>query len=438
MKGFFSRNKKMVEIFLTLLLVITSGGYYYLIYIPEREDEIVERRFRTLQCIETNMQEKFQGYQKTITSCFTKADSKYFKEIVSNYNKAPEKFIINIIKTDTLLSKKGNVRYFDSIYTRLQNDKTYFATKVKPSNGGKKLIITSERYSELKGQRDSIRHITLESVIDYKEFVIPLLRKNVFDHYLVFNVTDNVSNIVYEDFPSGVSFTNLDSLYKTKQKIYSSRITQIETGGEKYLAFIHPCVYTTKNDRIVVGLMKQSKFDQEKRELPDKIVTAILFIALFAFLLLPIIRLKLMGKRERIRFFDVYGVYFCFLLIVPVAILLFFWNINNLKFINNQGKDSKLELANQISKSLVTEITSNCEVLDRIDKLHYLEKGLRVLDSVNVKFMGSVKTGSHTFGTNKKDLEKVISYNQAAKQLTKILNKDKKNTAIIIRNMYFG
>src|ERR1017187_9843885 len=66
MKSFFSINRKTVEIIFTLFLVGIAGGYYYLIYIPARENEIVQRRFRTLRSIETNIQDKFIGYISTI------------------------------------------------------------------------------------------------------------------------------------------------------------------------------------------------------------------------------------------------------------------------------------------------------------------------------------------------------------------------------------
>src|SRR5664279_1459235 len=66
MKNIFSRNRRTVEIILTLLLVFIAGGYYYLIYIPARENEIIQRRFRTLRRVEVNMQQKFSGYVSTL------------------------------------------------------------------------------------------------------------------------------------------------------------------------------------------------------------------------------------------------------------------------------------------------------------------------------------------------------------------------------------
>src|SRR5258708_37195201 len=102
MKRFFARNKKVIEIFLTLALVSLVAGYYYLIYIPEREDEIIARRFRTLQRIEQNMREKLEGYQNTIKNCLIRADEKFFRQIVAEYNTDTNKFHLSILDSGSI------------------------------------------------------------------------------------------------------------------------------------------------------------------------------------------------------------------------------------------------------------------------------------------------------------------------------------------------
>lgn len=355
MKRFFARNKKVVEVFLTFVFVCLIAGYYYLIYIPERENEIIARRFRTLQRIEQNMRDKMEGYQNTIKNSLTRADEWYFRQIVAGYNTDTNKFHLLILDSGTIVRTGKKDSLYNKIVPSLDSS-IFQSSKTQAERKGRKLAITYEWYKYRDKKRDSIKHITLAARIDYREFVKPLLKKGVFDHYIVFNVEEDASNIVFEDFPSGISFKGVDSLFDTKEKVYTSKIVKIETGGEKYLAFLHPCGYNSKNDRIVAGLLKQKSFDAEKRRLPDSVVITVLFITLFSILLLPVIRLALMGKRERIRFVDLFTGYFSFLLLVPVIMLAFFWN--NTRFLTavSEKAYSKKTLADQISKSLHKEI----------------------------------------------------------------------------------
>jgi hypothetical protein len=393
MKNFFTKHRRLVEITLSLVLVFLAAGYYYLIYIPERENEIIKRRFRTLQRIEKNMQEKMQGYVSTIKNCVARGDEIFFQDIVNAYNTEPEKFRIKVLRKDSITKDKFAKLNHDSVMGSFV-DSVSDVTRFNAQSRGRKVIIS---YNWRKLKKDStITNVCVEALIDYKEFIAPLLRKNVFDHYLVFNVSDQdtsrfSSNVVYEDFPSGISFDDVDSLFDAKEKVYSSRIIKIETGGEKYLAFLHPCGYNRKNERIIAGLLKEDIFTREKQQLPEKMVTGILFIALFTFLLLPVIRLTLMGKKERIRLYDVFGTYFSFLLLIPVVILLVFWNKSRLTPNNSTAKESKEVLANQISQSILSEVDSAYELLFTIDTLHAKDSALKKIGEFNIRYLGHPK-----------------------------------------------
>lgn len=386
---------------MTLLLVFLVAGYYYLIYIPERENEIMARRFRTLQRIEQNMREKIEGYQNTIKNSLTRADEVYFKTIVSEYNNGADtsKFHLSILDSTPIPRK-------DTMYLKITPslDSTVFqSASVFNERNGKKLMLIYNWYKYKDSTHDIIKHIKLSGRLDYSEFVKPLLKKGVFDQYIVFNVKDGISNIVFEDFSSGISFNGVDSLFDTQEKVYTSKIVKIETGGEKYMVFLHPCGYNNKNDRIVAGLLKQKTFDREKRQLPDSIVTTVLFITLLSLLLLPVIRLALMGKRERIKLLDLFTGYFSFLLLVPIIMLAFFWN--NKRFLTAESNKaySKKTLADQISKSLHKEIEAAYNLLDTFDILHSpdssypLSVRLSILDTFNVN---NLKTSgiAHYFG----------------------------------------
>jgi hypothetical protein len=394
MKRFFARNKRVVEIFLTLALVFLVAGYYYLIFIPERETELIARRFRTLQRIEQNMREKLDGYQNTIKNCLVKADKSYFRQILTGYNSDTDKFHLSLLDSGSItrqdFHKKKDIEYIKIAAAFVDSIAQSYTIRVEKN--GKKLAIDYDWYKYQDVKHNTIKHLRLNARIDYSEFVKPLLKKSVFDHYIVFNVQQEVSNIVFEDFPSGISFKGLDSLFDTKEKVYTSKIIKIETGGEKYLVFLHPCGYNNKNDRIVAGLLKQKTFDAEKRRLPDSVVTTVLFITLFVLLLLPVIRLTLMGKKERIRFVDLFTGYFSFLLLVPVIMLAFFWN--NKRFISQESNraDSKKVLADQISKSLNKEIEAAYNLLDTFDWLHSDSthpdsKKLSLLQNLNVRHL---------------------------------------------------
>ena len=286
---------------ITLLLVLMAAGYYYLIYIPARENEIIERRFRMLQRIELNMKEKFNAYVATIRNCLSQSNDPAFLSIIKKYNSDPDRFIIRLVKRDTIrrtaaLRVKGELSEYDSAKSLL-SDSVSSSVKYVPTNNLRNIIFQGNSFKLLTNS--TIKHVLIEGSIDYKAFVSPLLRKNIFDQYIVFNVKGDSSTVVYESFPSGISFNNIDSLFDAREKVYSSRVVHIETGGRKYLAFLHPCGYNHKNDRIVLGLYSEDAFNAEKQRMPEKMVMSLLFIALFTFLLLPFLRLLLLGKKDR-------------------------------------------------------------------------------------------------------------------------------------------
>ena len=438
MKNIFSGNRRTVEIILTLLLVFIAGGYYYLIYIPARENEIIQRRFRTLRRVEVNMQQKFGGYVSTLKSFIGRFNDAHINQtgidtLLKQYDKANwGKFDITGQRVDsfsTVNSKDSVVIPNPNDTSKIRDINCHGITVVSTSNGKNLKIIYDTVFDHLDENRiiDYKKHVRVEASINYPQFLIPLLHKGIFDHYVVFNDRGETSNIIYEDFPSGISFNSVDSLFNTTKQIYTSKIINIESGGEKYLVFLHPCGYNQKNDRIIAGFQKQETFDKQKRQLPESLVTTILFIALFCFLLLPVIRLGLMGKNERIRFFDLFTAYFSFLLLVPVIILVFFWNYRNFIPKSNDDRDSKKVLADQISRSFKNELDSIYTLMDKIDSLRdttqHFNPDLSVLvkDTINVRRLA--RDGSpHYF--DKKNKSDSVGIDYAVHYLDSLLKKD--------------
>ena len=151
MKRFFARNKKVIEIFLTLLLVCLVAGYYYLIYIPERENEIIARRFRTLQRIEQNMREKMEGYQSTIKNCLIRADEDFFRLIVAGYNTDTNKFHLSILDSGSIVSIPGKDSLYKAIVPSLDSS-IFQSSKIQAERRGRKLAITTVKLVPGKNQ----------------------------------------------------------------------------------------------------------------------------------------------------------------------------------------------------------------------------------------------------------------------------------------------
>jgi len=150
----------VIEIFLTLALVSLVAGYYYLIYIPEREDEIIARRFRTLQRIEQNMREKLEGYQNTIKNCLIRADEKFFRQIVAEYNTDTNKFHLSILDSGSIVRTFKKDSLFKKIVPSL--DSLFFqSSKMKAERRGRKLMITYDWYKYRDNKRSTIKHIKL-------------------------------------------------------------------------------------------------------------------------------------------------------------------------------------------------------------------------------------------------------------------------------------
>jgi hypothetical protein len=411
MKKYFSINRRVIEILVTLLLVFIAAGYYYLIYVPTRENEIIARRFRTLQRIDKNIKEKYQAYVATVSNCISRSVSPGFKKLVEQYNSEKDKFSIRLVKTEVLRkTDKFLTRDKISIYDSVLNAMTgNFSIQVKPesNNNLRKITLRGHSYKVTRDYTGTvIIHTEVEGLIDYREFVLPLLQQNVFDQYIVFNVNKDTSSVVYETFPSGISFNNIDSLFDAKEKVYSSRVVNVETAGQKYLAFLHPSGFARKNDRIIVGLYRQDLFNREKQKLPDKMVSTILFVALFSFLLLPFLRLVVMGKRDRLRVYDVAAVYFSFILLVPSVVLVLLWNKNRFRGANENDAGSRQELAKKISDNLRWELGKAYNSINNLDQLYSVNKQLNLLESTNIQDLGkTLKKYSGVYKASNRNLE---------------------------------
>ena len=107
-----------------------------------------------------------------------------------------------------------------------------------------------------------------------------------------------------------------------------------------------------------------------------------------------------MGKKERIRLFDLFTAYFSFLLLVPVLILIFFWNRQHFSPITADKDDAKKVLANQISESLNNEIDSACRLLNKMDSLHAEDS---ILERINVKNLNHKVADANTYDLFKKE-----------------------------------
>ncbi|HKR07427.1 MAG TPA: hypothetical protein VJY62_22525 [Bacteroidia bacterium] len=377
---------------ITVCVVGAIAAFYMLAYIPQAENDIITQRFRTLHRIDKNIHEKIENSKVTL--------GKILEGSVKEKGNT-QRFINSLPKDDFLISEvtcsensipsslknkgsnKKDTTVFDKLNSNPANKKSAgnnpdstrnkkqlnrnkqaqkesvslsgsadVTTEIKVQDNEKKFLLTST-----KGKCEVSMTYTFES------FIKPLLRKNVFDEYVVLS---KEGNTVYEEFPAGISFTSKDSLFITKNKVTTSTFRPITIGGIDYKMFLQPVRFDTTNEWIVAGLLTSDRFNSEKRELPASWVLALMLTALIGIILLPWLKLAMMGNREKMNIADGISSFVSALLLMSFIFLVFVKY--NYSFRPDQT-DSKRVLGKQIENNIKRDITLAVNQMKKFDSL---------------------------------------------------------------------
>ena len=299
MSNIFSFGRNQVAVLITVIVLIVAGAFYFLLYIPQHEETVQERRFRCLRKIDWRVHQKITTAQYLIANLL----ERYYDSEVSRGSKDDatlNKYIQGYSKKDfSLMLPKDATDYFEKHHQNLFESSRdtlgniyYISYDVKLT-----LLVRKALRTATKNPKDSI---TIGMEYDLDQFIKPLVLSDIFDGYIIFINKEKV----YETIPYGFNYDKSDSLFHMRNNISTPGVQTLRIGETEFKAFSHPVYTATKYKWIITGLVKSDNYNQEKNQLPVEVILFLLTAALAMLVALPWIKLYHMGNKDRLTLND--------------------------------------------------------------------------------------------------------------------------------------
>ncbi|PZF74140.1 PDC sensor domain-containing protein [Taibaiella soli] len=354
---FFSINRRQAVAFTTLLVVLAVGMGYFFFYLPANESHIQKQNFRVLQNVDKNIHEKIDNSVALINNLLTA----YYSKDVNR--EELQKYIDNYPDDNFKLALHDQRQIRDSLNPFRQRADSNYTIKVDDDNQQFSLFFIRKDSTVATG------HKVISMRFRFDQFIKMLLPENVFDEYVVFGN----KRVVYETFPSGLAKFEKDSILNLKNGIGGSGVKNVTIGGVSYKLFLQPVYFDANNQWVIGGLMSNSRYQQERSQLPFNIVLFLLTVALGITISFPWIKLFNMGGPDRVTLLDgVWTIVVSILLMSLVFLAFFKYNVPVRPVCI---PDSKEVLANRIENSFNREVSYTYNRLYAIDSLMTVQKG---------------------------------------------------------------
>ncbi|MES2647793.1 MAG: cache domain-containing protein [Bacteroidota bacterium] len=341
-------NKSLLATWVTLLVMLALGASYFFIYIPTNERRLQEQRFRSLQNIDRNIHTKIDNgvamlnlLIKAYHDAPTKRDS--LRKYIANY--PADKFIL----TQPTLVKRG----------ALLPDSVDFY-KVLINNATGRISLQTQLLQVNKNNDSAVYQMSMH--FNSEQFIKMLLPSNVFDEYIIFSN----GKPLYQSFPAGISRVNNDSLLSVRNGISGSMVRNFTVSGNDYKLFLQP-VYVGNNECVIGGLLSDSRYQQEKTQLPAQVVLLLVTLVLIILLSTPWLKLYQMGSKDRLTISDAISTVVIAMLLMSILFFMFF--SYNESFKNADEVDEKSRLSESILKAFKKEIDTAYHKLAQFDTL---------------------------------------------------------------------
>ena len=213
-----------------------------------------------------------------------------------------------------------------------------------------------------------------DMTIGLSSIVQPIIAtyKDIFENYLVLRNAHPDSVGDYETaFSSGTLpidyHVNMDSLIKKDDGFNLITVRDITIEGTPYKLFLYP-LQLGKEKLVLAGMIDSSTYRKSYNTLPFNMVVLIGVLVLLLFMHLPVLKIYLLGKTERIRAFDIRMIIVTYFL---AAFLIFFLFsrifLNHVQSMHNFTRLT--DLSAQVEKSFTTEIHQACQQLRQWDTI---------------------------------------------------------------------
>jgi hypothetical protein len=349
-----SINRNQLGVIITVAILILLGALYFFIYLPANEKNVQERRFNSLQKIDSNIRSKVNNSVEFVSNFLNSPRPKDDAHKLNHYLKANSSDNFTLLYNPVIPPPDGKSKNINTT-----SPDSSVIIRIDSSN----LTLTLFKRKIIKS--DSI---TIGMKYDFEKFIGPLLPDNVFDQYIVFYH----SHKLYETFPSGLSYKIKDSLLEVSNKITSPGVRSLRIGGTDYKAFSQPIGLGNKNNLLIVGLVRNESYQQEKDQLPTAAVLLLLTLLIIIIVCLPWIKLYNMGNKDKLTAKDAIESMLVSMVLMSLLFFTFFKYGPIVK--KDNDKVSRDSLASRISNAFEKELNLAYGLLNSCDSLYTQSK----------------------------------------------------------------
>ncbi|MEI7661196.1 MAG: cache domain-containing protein [Bacteroidota bacterium] len=277
---------------------------YFFVTIENKRTDLEKRGFRTLEKLGTGMKQKTRIYTNVVKNL---AQFSIISPDDSSRILPPELGTI-------AESLKPHHKQDTNLNEILVYKSTFIARTSKETSNGKGDDASKDvTVASPVKKKDSVSlQITLN------EFITPLLRMDFFSDYLLirnnriaFSTLKGDMKISHGELlagtnkstagdPSAPVLTAGQEAKEVPSAIQSGNILRITMGGTDYLMFLIPINFCQDSNSYLGGLIEEKSFVQLKRTISSDLIVIFLFILLIIIFSFPVLKVFIMGPRERL------------------------------------------------------------------------------------------------------------------------------------------
>ncbi|MFL5786870.1 MAG: cache domain-containing protein [Flavisolibacter sp.] len=271
--GFFSSlARRYAPAIITLLLLTAAYFFYFNVVVSKNSLDLKERNFRGLDRIANNISMKLNSYtEKNVTNFLSEYEGKKrdSSSLITEYGLELESKPIN-----------------HPPISRQQKDSLAI---IQHANHWK--IVFNDASNSI-----------LNASMTVDKFLSPLLRKDLFTHYL-FAYGDS---IIYDDL--NISYYSLSSIRSNgnakdsvkRTIVLTDEIWNIDIGGKEYKLFLFPFFALGKHKFVIGGYIPMETYNSEKNYIPIYGILWMIIGIILIILMFPLFTISIMRRSEQL------------------------------------------------------------------------------------------------------------------------------------------
>ncbi|HEX3769187.1 MAG TPA: hypothetical protein VHT72_12465, partial [Puia sp.] len=342
--------RKYGFILFSLVIIAIFFGAFFLYYVPYNKEAQNKYAFLVLKNIESNLQFRIQASIDLFSN---------------NLQRSFNNDTLSAKALDTLKPKLTELRaaVIWRTFNAFRNYNVIKTTSGLPTGELYDISYDSIIYQMSQG-KDSLRLFSPLSKM--ADDILRPHKNDFFQYFLFLKIKDSSARPVFQS--DGLDLgteIEVDSLLPGSKTGFYEGITDVPLGDADYKMFYIP-VNINGRHFAICGFKNAGEYLSSLHQVPSKFIYPIVIALLLVLIILPLIKLYIMGPNESIRIWDFAG-YFSALFIGSTFLTIVIIQVVLLKDSDIRSRRNLKKLSEQISKSFQKEISKAYDRLNSMD-----------------------------------------------------------------------